>query len=329
MSTRNHIVAQLQVHTVQPLTFTHHGIEGLPMLTRGVDADGKHQRTVYIPAAQLRGRIRHEAAMAELRARPGKAKLEDAYMLALGQDLRPEEEDEPEAVRLKDQLAFRAQNPLLDLFGTWKVASRLLVSHLMPEVNVQPDTVSHIRRDLDTNEDMMALLDDEEQNRLFQRQDSQGMASKAEALIKLTMRELGAARKAKDEAKLAELNAKLEELKELKKTRKGDDASDNTKHLLELQVIPAGIELTGKMTVLDAKPYDLDILVKSLSAFSAKPYLGAQRARGCGEVDGRASFENGDGEVLVAVKFGGLKPAVVEWTQAGQAFLQAVAVQAT
>jgi hypothetical protein len=53
---------------VQPLTFTHHGTEGLPLLTRGVDAEGRHQRTVYIPAAQLRGRLRHEAALAELRS---------------------------------------------------------------------------------------------------------------------------------------------------------------------------------------------------------------------------------------------------------------------
>jgi CRISPR/Cas system CSM-associated protein Csm3 (group 7 of RAMP superfamily) len=317
MNQRTTLIAEIDLHTVQPLTFTHHGTEGLPLLTRGVDAEGRHQRTVYIPAAQLRGRLRHEAALAELRSRPEKAKLEDAYLLALGQDLRPNEDDEPEAIRLKEQQTFRAQNPLLDLFGTWKVASRLFVSHLMPTVNVQPDKVSHIRRDLDSNADMMDVLAESEQDRLYDRQGKQGLASKAEALIKLATRELAVARKAKDQAKLDELNAKVEELKNLKKTQKGDDTSDNTKHLLELQVIPAGITLSGKLTVTSASGRDLQTIVQALNGFSQMPYLGAQRARGCGEVHGSATFKNADGDVLAVVRFGGLQPAKIEWTAIG------------
>jgi CRISPR/Cas system CSM-associated protein Csm3 (group 7 of RAMP superfamily) len=322
MTQRSLIVADVQLHTAQPLTFTHHGTDGLPLLTRGVDAEGRHQRTVYIPAAQFRGRIRHEAAMAELRSRPEKAKLEDAYLLALGQDLRPDEDEEPEAIRLKEQLTFRAANPLLDLFGTWKVASRLFVSHLLPSVNVMPDTVSHIRRDLDSNDDMMALLDEQEQDRFYERQEKQGLASKAEALIKIATRELAVARKAKDQAKVDEMTAKLEELKELKKTRRGDDQSDNSKHLLELQVIPAGINLSGTLTVHDAKACDLETLVQALRGFSQKPYLGAQRARGCGEISARVTFKNGEGDVLAVVAFAAMAPATVEWTEAGRTFAQ-------
>lgn len=329
MTARTFITADLQLHTEQPLTFTHHGTDGLPLLTRGVDAEGRHQRTVFVPAAQLRGRLRHEAALAELRARPEKSKLEDAYLLALGQDLRPEEDAEPEAIRLREQLAFRAQNPLLDLFGTWKVASRLFVSHLLPEVNVQPDTVSHIRRDLDSNPDMMDMLDDAEQDRLYDRQNSQGLASKAEALIKLTTREMAAARKAKDDTKLAQLDAKLAELKELKKTRKGEDASDNTKHLLELQVIPLGINLLGSLTVNGATPYDLNLLVQAMDGFSQQPYLGAQRARGCGEVRGQATFKDAQGGVLLVAHLGGRAPARLEWTDDGRQFLSTANANAT
>jgi hypothetical protein len=321
MTSSHNLIADIELLTLQPLTFTHHGTEGLPLLTRGIDDEGRHQRTVYLPAAQLRGRVRHESAMAELRKKPEKAKLEDAYMLALGQDLRPSEDDEPEDIRLSEQIKFRQQNPFLDIFGTWKVASRLYVSHLLPAVNVLPDKVSHIRRDLDTNEDMMALLDDEEQNRLYDRQDKQGLASKAESLIKLTNRELLAARKAKDQTKLADLNAKLEELKALKKSQKGDDQSDNTKHLLELQVIPAGITLTGKLIVRHATAFDLSTLVEAFNGLSRNPYMGAQRARGCGEVQGQVRFQNDLGEVLVVVKFGGLQAAQVAWTDTGQQWL--------
>lgn len=323
MTQRTPIIANIDLLTLQPLTFTHHSTDGLPLLTRGIDTEGRHQRTVFIPAAQLRGRLRHEAALTELRKKPEKVKLEEAYLLALGQDLRPSEDEEPEAIRLNEQLRLRAQNPLLDLFGTWKMASRLFVSHLMPEVNVLPDKVSHIRRDLDTNTDVMDILGEEEQNLMYERQGKQGLASKAEALIKLVNRELVAARKAKDTAKMEELTAKLEELKELKKTQKGEDQSDNTKHLLVLQVIPAGITLSGKLTVTNASGKDLQTLIDALDGFSKMPYLGAQRARGCGEVEGHATFKNNEGSTLAVVKFGGLKAATVEWTAAGKQLIEA------
>ena len=322
MTTTPTLIANIDLQTLQPLTFSHHSTEGLPLLTRGVDAEGRHQRTVYIPAAQLRGRLRHEAALAELRTRPEKAKLEDAYLLALGQDLRPNEDDEPEAIKLKEQIAFRQKNPLLDIFGTWKVASRLFVSHLLPSVNVQPDKVRHIRRDLDTNLDMMALLDEAEQDRLYERQGNQGLASKAEGLIKLANRELAAARKAKDVAKMDELHAKIEELKALKQTQKGEDQSDNTKHLLELQIIPAGITLSGKLTLQHATAFDLLTLLTAFHGFSRQPYLGAQRARGCGEVAGQVSFKTSGGEVLAVLNFGSHQDASVQWTEAGYAFVQ-------
>jgi aspartate 1-decarboxylase len=45
--------------------------------------------------------------------------------------------------------------------------------------------------------------------------------------------------------------------------------------------------------------------------------LGAQRARGCGEVNGSATFKNADGDVLAVVRFGELQPANIEWTAIG------------
>jgi CRISPR type IV-associated protein Csf2 len=319
------ILADVLIHTVQPLTYTHHSVKDLPLMTRGVDAEGRPQRTVYLPAGQFRGRLRHEAAMSALRAKPEKVRLEDAYLLALGQDLARQEEDEPEAVRLGDQIKFRQDNPLLDLFGTWKVASRLFVSHLMPQVNVMPDRVSHIRRDLDSSEDLMGMLAGEEQDRMYDRQAKQALASKAGTLIKLAEGELRAARKAKDTALIDQLELKLKELEELKKQHKGEDDSDNTKHLVELQVIPAGIDLLGKITVQAPRQTDIGFLIQALQGVSMKPLMGAQRARGCGEIRGRASFRIPDGEVLANVEFGGFQPAKVEWTAAGQAFMGPVA----
>lgn len=321
--TQAFIMVDVLIHTVQPLTYTHHGVKGLPLTTRGVDSEGKPLRTVYIPAPQFRGRLRHEAALAELRARPAKVKLEEAYMLALGQDLDPEEDDEPEAIRLGDQIKFRRDNPFLDLFGTWKVASRLCVSNLLPELNIMPDRVSHIRRDLDSNEDLMELLDAEEQNRMYDRQSKQAMASKVGTLIKQAETALKAARRQRDTGLIDQLEAKLNELDELKKQQKGDDESDNTKHLVELQVIPAGIDLVGKIIVEGPRISDLKYLTQAFETLSLKPMMGAQRARGCGEIRGRARFRLPDGEPLAAVSFGGFVPTTTEWTDRGRTFMNA------
>lgn len=322
------ILGTVSIETINPLSFTHHGVKGLPLMTRGVDDAGRHLKTVYLPAAHWRGRIRHEATFAQLE-REGKVKLETAYMLALGQDLRPEEDDEPELIRLAEQQTQRAGQPLLDLFGTWKLASRLMVSHLLPDTNVETETFRYIRRDLDSNEDLMSLLDEGEQDRFYDRQGKQSLASKSEALIKIAKRELAAARRAKNEALVDELEGKIAELGGLKKQQKGEDDSDNTKHLVEIEAIPAGVTLTGKMVIQRARPRDLGILIDALERISRRPVLGAHVARGCGEVTGRASFSTAEGEVLVVVTFGGYKPASVAWTDAGRAYTAAVEVAAT
>ena len=316
------VIGEIALETVQPLTYTHHGVKDLPQMIRGVDAEGKPLRTVYLPAGQLRGRIRHEAALAVMRGKGEKVKLEEAYMLALGQDLRPEEDEAPEEIRLGDQLKLRAANPFLDLFGTWKLSSRLYVSHLMPDQNVQPDIVRSIRRDLDTNEDIMNELGDGEQDRMYERQAMQSGASKVGKFIEIAERELKVARRAKDKAKIDELELKIAELKAQKKSQKGEDESDNTKHLVEHFVIPAGITLRGKVTIQNPKPADLNTLIAAFGGISVKPFFGAQRARGCGEVRGSVTFRTTTGETLATIKFGDFQPADVQMTEAGKAFIE-------
>jgi CRISPR type IV-associated protein Csf2 len=319
MNSTPYIRGTVIITTVNPVTFTHHSIDGLPLMTRGVNANGQHQKSVFLPASQLRGRIRHEAATAML-SRLGKIKLEAAYMAALGQDLDPKEDAEPEQIRLGELQKIRDADPLMDLFGTWKIASRLMVSHLLPEVNVSPETFSVIRRDLEANPDIMGLLSDEEQDAMYSRQGRQSEASKVETQIKLAKRALATVRKAKQADRVAEFEAKIAELTELKKTTKGADASENTKHLVQIEAIPAGVALLGTLVVQRARSRDVGILVEALQRFSDRPVMGAQLARGFGEIAGNATLALDSGEVLVTIEFGGFRPARVAWTDAGKRF---------
>jgi hypothetical protein len=201
------------------------------------------------------------------------------------------------------------------------MSSRLYVSHLLPEQNVQPDSIRSIRRDLDTNEEIMQLLDGEEQDQLYERQSKQSLASKVGTLIDIATRELKAARKAKKQSDVDALEEKLADLQKQKQEQKGEDQSDNTKHLVEIKAIPAGVTLIGKLIIERPIASDLEFLKQAFNAISLKPYFGAQRARGCGEVSGSAHFRNTSDEGLMRIQFGGFKPAVVQTSEAVNQFL--------
>ena len=324
------IFGSITITTINPVSFSHHGVKEvvkgkkpLPLMARGVDAEGKHLKTVYLPAAGLRGRIRHEVAMSVLE-REGKVKLSRAYMLALGQSTDGRIEDAGDVqYKIAEQLALREKDPVVDLFGTWKINSRLQVSHLMPAANIQPDTFSFIRRDLDSNEDMFALLDTSEQDEFYDRQSTLSQASKTGDMVKVATGALMKAKKAKNTAEVEAFEAKIAELKALKNTQKDDAGGDgnNSKHLLEVEAIPAGIDLLGTLVVQRAKPRDLEMLLKAFDRISMKPVIGANTARGCGQIEGKTTFTNDDGEVLCVVSFGGHKKAMIEWTKTGQEYL--------
>ena len=166
----SNIIIEVEVTTVNPVTFTHHGKNGLPTIARGMDDAGNVKHTVYLTGAALRAQLRHGAAVAELRKSGGT--LGDAYYLAVGQDLKPvADEDIDEVIATQKQ---RDESPaIIDLFGTWKMPSRLLVSNLLPAVNILPEHMSFIRRDLDSNPELFGTLNDAEQTEFYARQDRQ------------------------------------------------------------------------------------------------------------------------------------------------------------
>lgn len=317
------IFASITLTTVNPVSFSHHGQEGLPMMTRGVDSEGRHLRTVFLPAAALRGRIRHEVAFNAME-RSGQVKLGQAYMMALGQSTDGRVEDEGDvAYRIAEQRAIREKDPIVDLFGTWKINSRLQVSHLLPDANVHPDRFSYIRRDLDSNEDIFNRLSPEDQDAFYERQETMSQASKAGDMIKAATSALMKAKKAKAAKEETDaIEAKIAELKALQAAHKDEAGGDgnNSKHLLEVEAIPAGLDLHGTLVVKHAKPRDLTMLVNAFDRISQRPLVGAHTARGCGEVKGRVTFTDGEGEVLAVVAFGGYGSARIEWTQAGDTF---------
>lgn len=318
------ITAQITIQTLAPVTFSHHGIDGLPLMTRVDSAQPENGKTVFLPASQLRGRIRHEAALAHMRsikASSRKIRLADAYMLALGQDTEPSQAKEDEAIRLLAQMRFRRENPFLDLFGTWKLPSRLYVQHLLPATNVMPMTIKCVRRDLDANPGIIDLLDEDVLFQYEERKNHQSNASRIREQVKLAKRALSAARKKNDSEKIEQLEMLLNGLEQQALAASQIDSSNNTMHLAEFQAIPMGLELSGSLFIERATPCDLMVVVKALESISARPFFGGHLARGCGLISGKAAFYDANSQPLVTLAFGHVEPCT-KFTAFGQAFIE-------
>jgi hypothetical protein len=72
--------------------------------------------------------------------------------------------------------------------------------------------------------------------------------------------------------------------------------------------LPAGLELKGRIVVENSIDRDIELLDYALAELSLKPVLGAQSARGCGEISGHFEFFDAEGRITRKVTLGDFKP---------------------
>lgn len=280
-----------------------------PVETRGVDAAGVKLQSGYLPATTVRGFLRRAAVLTRMQAAASAGKhyrLQAVYSELIGQDAASESKEKADLLELRKT---RDDNPILDLFGAGlSLSSRLLVSRFCPEQLVMPEVVTGVRKDLDETEDVMNMLTAEDQDAFFGRAEANTRRAAATAVVKQLQAKIRKAEKAKeptDELKLALEEAQATQEKFVAEM---GAMANSSKTLTSYWALPSGIVLTGRMVVERARDRDLPILEHALNALSLFPILGAQRARGCGEVAGE--FEvYADGVLLEKIEIGDWQPA--------------------
>ena len=284
-----------------------------PLMTRGIDEDGNKLQTAYLPATTLRGFLRRAIVLPDMQAAADEGnhyKLPQAYAELIGQDAASEQKSgEIDLLALKET---RESSPVLDLFGSGLgVKSRLMVSHFLPEQNVLPDAITGTRKDLDDNEETFNLIAEEEKQEFFDRSNSNTKRAQASALVTNLKRQQRAATR-KNEA-TEELDAQLVEAEKLEAKYKQEmgDMKNSSRTILEHHVMGAGISLKGKFVIENEKDRDIDLIVLGLNSLSLCPILGAQSARGCGEISATFDFMK-DGILFKKVTVGGFSPAKVD-----------------
>lgn len=316
----NKLIINATLTTVQPVSIKLPDQEGHPTMTRGVDSEGHPKKTAYIPATTLRGKLRRLAVkpLMEAAAAAGKPwSLHQVYEALLGQDAASEAGEEIDLVALKKR---RAENHIVDLFGAGLgVKSRLSVGHFMPVVDVAPESFAGVRKDLDSDIELLDLMAPDEVSRFVDRNTNNSRRSATDALVKKLTAQIRKAEKAGQDATDLKAALALAEAERDALVAAMGDMKNSTKTLTHYEALPAGIELKSRLIVDKATPKDLHTLLGARDLFSRTPVLGGQTARGCGEVAGSFELADQDGTLLGVVRVGGYAPASTHWTPPGEA----------
>lgn len=315
----NVVIIKAKIRTEAPLSIKmpvaegarENEFENFPVMTRGVDAEGKPLRTGFLPATTLRGHLRRSVTIRSMQkaANEGKPyKLPQVYTEMIGQDAASEQQsDEIDLLALK---AAREASPILDLFGSGLgIKSRLKVSHFVPEVNVLPEVFTGVRKDLDDTEDALDLVDENEKLAFLGRSESNNRRANALSLQKQLERKVKQAERkgevSEDDVKALEIaKAEVEKFK-----AEMGDMQVSTRTIVQHYALPAGIDLHGKLVIDKATETDIELIEHGLRQLSLMSYLGAHSARGCGDISGVFDFYDADGKQLKSIAIGG-------WTHA-------------
>ena len=234
--------------------------------------------------------------------------LPRAYTELIGQDAGSEK-GEDDRINIVELRKVRAASPVLDLFGSGLgIKSRLMVSHFLPASNVLPDAFTGVRKDLEDTDGVLDLVNQTEVETYLGRSDANSRRAQAAALVGPLQRKMrAAAKKGEDVAELKVQIAAAEELVKKYEDQMGD-MQNSSRTLVGHFALPAGLDLKGRLVINNSKDADLEMIEHALNELSLKPVLGAQSARGCGEISGIFDIMV-DGALRKKVVIGGYEPA--------------------
>ena len=311
------IIINGTIATVSPLSISMPEVseyDGFPVMSRGIDADGNPLYTGYLPATTLRGFLRRAVVTRDMRQAANNStpySLHKAYAELIGQDAESEKQaGEIDLIEIKKA---REASPVIDLFGSGLgVASRLRVGHFVPHLNVMPDHYQGVRKDLGDTEGVVELLSEAEATAYYGRETSNRRRAQAEANVTTLSRRIRAAERKGEDADALKLQLEeAEKLVDKYKTEMGDMQVSSRTIGIGYHALPAALDLLGRIVIVNAKDRDLDMIEYGLDCLSRSPVLGAQSARGCGEIRGTFDVLI-DGEIKKKIAIGDYAEATID-----------------
>jgi CRISPR type IV-associated protein Csf2 len=282
-----------------------------PIMTRGLNSEGEKLQTSYVPATTFRGMLRRNVVIPIMEERAKKGQhytMEEAYRDLIGQDA--ESEQQPDEIDLIKIRKLREDHPVIGLFGVGLgVQSRLKVSHFLPDHHILPEVFTTARKDLGDTDDgaILDFLTPTDRDIYLKRTNANSKRAQAETLLKALKNKKRKGEASEDLDKQIELTtAKVDGQKAMM-----SGMVNSSRTILTHYALPAGVQWKGRLIITNSTSADIKMLCDALSRFSLYPMLGAQQARGCGEISGAADIET-DGQLIKRISFGGFENAKID-----------------
>lgn len=175
-----------------------------------------------------------------------------------------------------------------------------------------PEHYPGVRKDLDDAEGVVELLSEADAERYHGRSEANNRRVETDKLVKDIGSKIRKAEKKNEsvEALQKELE-EAEKIQEKYKKEMGDMQVSSRTLAAGYTALPAGLALHGRIVILNAKERDMEMIECGLDCLSRSPVLGAQSARGCGEISGifKVLIE---GEEKKRITIGGYAPSRVD-----------------
>lgn len=267
-----------------PLTVSRpNGIKGrMPRLPNGLP---------YFPSSSLNGLFRHAAHAGIVHWRRNKGltplSLDTHYMLAAGVDTGRQVSDlegKPGA-----ELPIREANPLISLFGRWKLAGRLSMGDAMAG---QPDCITDLGDGVRTHPfrrkpELVEFIDPAEMERLEAILSADADSSEQVGPLKQKIKELTRQMKTADADSRKALNNEVVELEDqiraIKSEREGSVEAVQ-RPLDTYEGLAQGTVLEHEMRIQGGSERELGALLWTLLFVASEPYAGGHRRSGCGRI---------------------------------------------
>lgn len=258
-------------------------------------AGRKHQDTdVYIPGSTLRGKLRRcaqeriEKLINGIDASEPMFGLDAQYMLRQGVDVTGKVVGEKSAGTIDKESNLRLANPMLSLFGRWKLPGHSCVGGLFPANNdcLMVDGKGARTNDFIREPERIKFLDSDSQAQLMKlvEQDAQASIDMKPIEEKITL--LKASRKeTSDKDAKNSINEDIKELESQIKDIKANKKTEAIQRPLDgYEAIRPGTELDNQIVLEGVNEFELGLFLQTLAEFARNPRIGGHKNHNYGWV---------------------------------------------
>lgn len=253
----------------------------------------RQDTTAYLPGATFRGKLRRACQDRIIKrlsstGQPATFSLSEHYMQRQGVDTTQKTAKEKSDGLIDGEKKLREKNPLLSLFGRWKLSGHLSISGLIPSTDncifIDGDGVR--TNDFIRSPEKINLLTAGEQKQLKLIMQEEAQASIVINEIKDTIKQLKKDLKNAGDAEKEAIKEKINKLEQSIVTKK-----DNKKVKESIQRPLPGYEcfkpdtnFTSKISLFNATEHELGLFIETMSEFAQEPRIGGHRSADCGSI---------------------------------------------